>query len=384
MSWAVITLTRNSLHLGLRVKEALRGNGTLYAPEKILNSYRNEIIEQEVPDDLGNPGVANTSNVFDLSNIESIYRPFKSFVKSIYKKHEGMIFIMATGIVVRSLEGLMEHKSKDPAVIVMDEKGEFIIPLLSGHLGGGNETALLLAERLKATPVITTASDVQGKIAVDMLSKKLGFVFDDFDAATRLSAKIVNDEPVTVFTEVPLPDWVEKYFSVVPCDKDQLLNKVRESIGGAIIISNRKQLRELDSTKRESIQLYPKNLIIGIGARKNISADHVQTSIKSVLQEFEYSPLSIKHFATVDVKEKEPGILEGIKAFNRPLRIISREEIKTVEGDFEGSDFVKKTLGISAVAEPAAYLSSGKKGAFIFGKRKIQGLTLALWKEKSH
>ncbi|NBG87089.1 cobalt-precorrin 5A hydrolase [Isachenkonia alkalipeptolytica] len=399
MSWGIITLTQNSLHLGLRVKDSLKDNGTLYAPEKIINSYRNEIIE-------------------------SIDQPFKSFVKSIYQKHQGMIFIMAAGIVVRSLEGLLEHKSKDPGVIVMDEKGEFIIPILSGHLGGANEMAIVLAEKLKATPVITTASDVQGKMAVDMLAKKLGFAFVDFNAATKLSGKIVNDEKVVVFTEVPLPDWVEKYFPVLRCSKEQLPDKVQEHSGGAIIVSSRNLGKELGSkpvrkhkSERESkkdngqeseqageegneqgskqawehkfnsayrIQLYPKNLILGIGARKNVSASHVRRSIEAVLKDFGYSALSIKHFATVDVKEKEPGILEGIKEFNRPLKIISREEIKTVEGSFEGSNFVKETLGILAVAEPAAYLSSTKDGEFIFGKRKIEGLTLALWKENCH
>ncbi len=382
MSWAVITLTRNSLHLGLRVKEALKGKSTLYAPEKIINSYRTETIEQEAPDEMENPGLVNTNNGFDLSNIESIDRPFKSFVKSIYKKHEGMIFIMAAGIVVRSMEGLLEHKFKDPGVIVMDEKGEYIIPILSGHLGGANEMAIVLAEKLKATPVITTASDVQGKMAVDMLAKKLGFAFDDFNAATKLSGKIVNDEKVMVFTEIPLPDWVGKYFPVVRCSEEQLPDKVREHSGGAIIVSNRNMEPEIN--KGDLIQLYPKNLILGIGARKNISSGHVRRSIEAVLEEFGYSALSIKHFATVDVKEKEPGILEGIKEFNRPLKIISREEIKTVEGSFEGSDFVKETLGISAVAEPAAYLSSTKGGEFIVGKRKIEGLTLALWKENCH
>lgn len=365
MSWAVITLTRNSFQLGLRVKKALNGQAVVYTPQKVLD-YR----EAE-------SGNAKPTGV-----------PFKSFIKSIYKQHDGLIFIMATGIVVRSLDGLLEHKSKDPAVLVMDENGSFIIPLLSGHLGGGNEMAQRLATRLKATPVITTASDIQGKMAVDMLAKKLGFAFEDFTAATKVSGKIVNDEVVSVFTEIPLPQWVEKFFPVVLCDQDQLIKKSRyhseEPSEGAILVSSRNLGKPPGPEKDSVIQLYPKNLILGLGARKNIATDHVEKSIKEVLIEFGYSALSIKHFATVDIKKEEPGILQGIKEFNRPLKIVTREAIKAVEGDFDGSDFVKESIGVRAVAEPAAYLTSGKDGEFIFGKRKINGLTIALWKENCH
>ncbi len=396
MSWAIITLTRNSLHLGLGVKEALEDQGEVYAPQKIIDSVKDVAGEGK-----GLENFKDLENLMDF-NVKPTAEPFKSFIKSIYKQYDGLIFIMAAGIVVRSLEGLLEHKSKDPAVIVMDEKGAFIIPILSGHLGGGNEMAMILGDRLKATPVITTASDVQGKMAVDMLAKNLGFAFDDFNAATKLSGKIVNNEEVTVFTEIPLPEWVGKYIPVVLCDKDQLINRALEYTGGGILVSNRnlkqgiesKYEDELESNyeevaeskyeKKPMIQLYPKNLIIGIGARKHVSGAHVRNSIKTILQEFGFSPLSIKHFATVDVKEKEAGILKGIEGFKRPLKIITREEIKTVEADFEGSEFIKKTIGVKAVAEPVAYLSSEKDGEFLLRKRKINGLTLALWKENCH
>ncbi len=377
MTWGIVTLTANGLHLGLRVREVLQGEATLYAPEKVCHFYREKFIGRGL-----HP--SSTSYSSNLSSIEMIKGPFKDFVKSIYPKHRYMVFIMAAGIVVRSLEGLLEHKSKDPGIMVMDEKGAFIVPILSGHMGGANEMAVMLGERLEATPVITTASDVQGKLAVDMLAEKLGSVFEDFRAATKVSGKIVNGEEVFLFTEIPLPQWVEKYFPVFHCTRENIRKEAAKHSGGKIILSHRRLKPTQGENPDDWIQLYPQCLIIGIGARKNISADHVRKSIEKVLEEFDYNPLSIKHFATVDVKEKEAGIIEGIKGYNRPLRIISREDIKAVEGKFQGSDFVKKTLGISAVAEPAAYCSSSKNGEFILGKRKIEGLTLALWKENDH
>lgn len=278
---------------------------------------------------------------------------FTEELERAFNRYDGHIFIMATGIVIRKISPLIKSKDVDPAVVVVDEGMNFVISLLSGHLGGANDLAQKLHEAIGLVPIITTSSDVTGKIAVDTLSQKLSCRLESLEKAKNITSLIVDGKNV----QLSLPKNI--------CD---------ENPEGVIVVSNREDL--------EIIHLYPENLVIGIGSRRGIEKEKVYEFLMEILKKHNLSPKSIKHFATVDLKADEEGIVETAKKFDKELKIVTREEILTVENMFQGSEFVKKEIGVRAVSEPCAYLTSSKDGKFIEIKAKKDGMTISIYEER--
>ena len=263
---------------------------------------------------------------------------------------------MASGIVIRKIASLIGTKDKDPAVLLIDEGKHFVISLLSGHLGGANELTHSLANILKLVPVITTSSDVTGKIAVDTISQKLNAELEDLKSAKDVTSLIVNGQKVNIL----LPKNVK------------VTDKI--SADGFILVSNKKNI--------EYTRIYPKNLILGIGCKKDTKAEDILRAIEDCLDKNNLDIKSVKKVATVDVKENEQGLIDAVKFLNLNLEIISRDEIKKVQDQFEGSDFVEKNIGVRAVSEPVALLSSTGNGKFLVMKEKYNGITISIYEEE--
>ncbi|WP_297489470.1 cobalt-precorrin 5A hydrolase [uncultured Cetobacterium sp.] len=302
--------------------------------------------------------ISNTT-LFTLKkfNIDNSIQ-MENFTKTLnenFNEFQGHIFIMATGIVVRKISILIKSKDIDPAVVVLDEGLNFVISLLSGHLGGANELAENLGEKLNMTPIITTSSDVTGKIAVDTLGQKLKSNLESLEKAKNVTSLIVDGKEV----ELILPKNINS----------------TGKVEGVIINSNREKI--------EIVQLYPENLVIGLGARKDIPYEIVKEILEETFKKNNLSLKSIKHFATVDIKAKEKAFLQLSEEFQKKLIIVSRKDILEIEEQFEGSDFVKKTIGVRAVSEPCALLTSTGKGIFIEKKIKYKGVTLSIYEERN-
>lgn len=293
-----------------------------------------------------------TLKKFELEN-SFVMDNFGDVLKEKFNIYDAHIFIMATGIVVRKISSLIKSKDVDPAVLVVDENMNFVISLLSGHLGGANDLAQVLNSKLGLVSIITTSSDVTGKIAVDTLAQKLKCNLASLEEAKNVTALIVDGKNV----ELKLPK-----------------NIVGDNPEGIIIVSNK--------DKVETVQLYPKNLIVGIGSRRGVSSENIIRFLKEVLRKYNLSYRSIKHFATVDLKADEIGIIETARYFEKELKIVSRAEILAVENMFTGSDFVKKEIGVKAVSEPCSYLTSNKDGKFLEMKAKKDGITISIYEER--
>lgn len=296
-----------------------------------------------------------TLKKYDVENTIQI-EDFTSNINEKFSQYDGHIFIMASGIVIRKIAGLIGTKDKDPAVLLIDEGKHFVISLLSGHLGGANELTHSLANILKLVPVITTSSDVTGKIAVDTISQKLNAELEDLKSAKDVTSLIVNGQKVNIL----LPK------NVKVTDKN--------SADGFILVSNKKNI--------EYTRIYPKNLILGIGCKKDTKAEDILSAIETCLDKNNLDIKSVKKIATVDVKENEQGLIDAIKFLNLDLEIISRDEIKKVQDQFEGSDFVEKNIGVRAVSEPVALLSSAGNGKFLVMKEKYNGITISIYEEE--
>ncbi|MTI65212.1 MAG: cobalt-precorrin 5A hydrolase [Firmicutes bacterium] len=341
MKWAVITLTKGAL---IKAKE----------------------IKKKLP----------TIDIYTLSKlndktVKSINGSLKEFVGRIFFKYDTLIFIMATGIVVRVIGEYLESKTKDPAILVMDEKGDFVISLLSGHLGKANEKALFLSDKINATPVITTASDVKKTIAVDTLAMKLNCLIDDMTKAKDITSLIVNEEPVGLISDIKVNTKLAKNIYLDKFNKKDVL--------GIIYITNKNKMIEY----KNYVKLIPKNIVVGIGCKKGKKSKDIIKAIYMALEKLNLNKKAIKSITTVDVKINEIGIIKAARYFNAELKIIDREKIKKIENKFKTSEFVKKSIGVGAVCEPCGFITSNK-GKCLLEKKAYDGITLSVWEENSN
>ena len=346
MKIAILTLTKGGIKLGLKLQKYLK-DAELYIPFKFAEEVKSPAVQ-----------------TFEES--------MKELAGRLFRQYDFLIFIMAAGIVVRSISPYLKSKQSDPAVIVMDEKGKNIISLLSGHLGGANDFTLRIAALIHGNPVITTASDVNGKIAVDTLSMALNCSIESYQDAASVTAHIVNGERVGLITSIPIDRHLPE--NIIIIDSNGLSGGEYK---GAIVITEKSDFKKPDC---DTAVLRPRNIILGIGCRRGTSKENILNAIEDVLQLHDISPLSVRHIATVDVKENEPGLREAADALGVSLVAVHRDNILEVEEKFQVSSFVKNAIGVGAVCEPSALLSS-KNGTLIMGKKKYAGVTIAVVRE---
>lgn len=281
---------------------------------------------------------------------------FTESLENMWDKYDAHIFIMATGIVVRKISKLIKSKDIDPAVCVVDENMRFVISLLSGHLGGANNLAYTLSEKFNLLPIVTTSSDITGKIAIDTIAQQLKLEMENLEKAKNMTSLIVDNKVVDLL----LPKNIK--------------TKNSGEASGVAIISNKESV--------EIMRLYPKNLILGIGCKRDTQCNEILKAIDIVFKKNNLSKKSIKLLATVDIKSNEIGLLQACKILKKDLIIVERDDIKKIQDKFIGSDFVEKQIGVRCVSEPVAYITSNKNGKFIEKKFIYNGITISIYEEK--
>jgi len=278
--------------------------------------------------------------------------------KEAMEKAKGVIFISSTGIAVRTIATYLKGKTIDPGVVVVDAKGEYAISLLSGHLGGGNELAIKVSEILKAMPIITTATDSLGVKAPDMIAKENNLLISDMKKAKDISAFLIEGKKVVFEDEDKIIDIPKGYIECTEGSENFPKVIVTNKISGS-----------------EALVLVRKNLILGIGCRKDVPKEKMLDFISESLKEYGYREDSVLKISTIDLKEKEEAILNISQVFSVPLEIHSRGEVRKIEHLFKCSDFVKKSIGVGAVAEPCVYLSGGE---IVVERISKKGMTLCI------
>lgn len=284
----------------------------------------------------------------------------RSTMHQCWHEYDGLICIMATGIVVRTLAPLLKDKRQDPAVVVCDEKGRFAVSLLSGHLGGGNALALRVAEILGGQAVITTASDVLGHTALDLWTRELGLVVAENSKRklTGVMGKLVNQGSVSLYSDYPLPDLPE----------DIELQPAPESAD--LVITCRTDLQTGGAV------LHPKGLVAGIGCNRNTPAEEIDQALREACRENQLALESVRSLASIDLKNDEPGLLEFADTHGYAIDFYTRDQLNGVE-NVSTSAAVLKATGAKGVAEPAAVLASGG-GRLLVKKMKWANVTVAL------
>lgn len=341
--------------------------------------------------------------------MKALQKSLKEYVNELYKSYDQLLFIMASGIVVRMVAPLLEHKSKDPAILVMDEKGKYVISLLSGHLGGANALATALADCLEnCQPVITTASDVNGLESVDMLAKRLNYQLIDFDGAKNVTAVLVNGEAVGIISSKKIK--LSAGYQMYPSFSEAIKAYLKGNIKGIVWITNRnikpyshttlyshltqvmqkdyrvkkdickEEIEEISTHTPPIVTIIPKNLVLGIGCKKDYSSEKMLHKIKEFMTNEGYAIESIGIIASAWVKADEKAIRDCCTTLKAEFQTFQKEAIANIEAKFKGSAFVKQTLGIAAVSEPCGYLASNQ-GKCLVKKVKDEGMTLSLWEK---
>lgn len=277
---------------------------------------------------------------------------------------DGVIFIGATGIAVRTMAPFVKSKRTDPAVVVLDEKGQFAISLLSGHLGGANELTSQIAERIGAIPVITTATDVNKHFAVDVFAKKQQLWISEMKLAKEVSALVLKEKKLPAGGG---SGYVKKASDkIVPelefCEKDSPDGKI-----GTFWIQIEKD---------RVLHLVPKKMTLGIGCRRGTPCSAIEAQVEKMLDEYGIFPQGILRAASIDLKKEEPGLLEFCEKWKLPLVTYSGEELQKVEGTFTPSSFVSQITGVDNVCERSAVLASNQ-GTLLVKKQAQNGVTVA-------
>jgi cobalt-precorrin 5A hydrolase/precorrin-3B C17-methyltransferase len=282
----------------------------------------------------------------------------KETVTGAWERAESLVFIMASGIVVRTIAPLLRDKRTDPSVVVIDESGRYAVSLLSGHLGGANEKAREIAAFLNGEAVITTASDIQHLTSIDLFARRRDLVIDDWKLLSSVAGRLVNRGTLAVFsdTEIDLPP---EYMPVPdPASAD-------------LVVTNR-----TDITPTGALSLRPRNLVIGVGCNRGTSHEEIEGAVRGVLELNRLAFSSVTALATIDIKAGEPGLLVFACAHGLPVLSYSVHELNGV-ADVAPSEAALKATGARAVAEPAAMLGA-QAGALLVRKQKKGNVTVAI------
>lgn len=292
---------------------------------------------------------------FGQNDFEGYAPPLAEFVGRQFSWADTLLFIGSTGMAVRGIAPWVQSKQHDPAVLVMDEGGQFVISLLSGHIGGGNRLCRMLSERLDATAVITTATDVNRKFSVDEWASGQGLAIDGMKEAKLVSAAILEGD-IPLCSDYPL--------------SSPLPSGVKLGSEGKIgIYIGWRDISPFDTTLR----LIPKCLNLGIGCRRGTTEEKIAEIVGKVLGSI---PLeAVLKVVSIDLKQDEPGLLAFCQRRGLPVRFYSPEELNRVPGDFPASERVKQIAGVDNVCQRAA-MADGKK--CIIEKTAMDGVTVAL------
>lgn len=281
-----------------------------------------------------------------------------SMVGRLFDRSDAFIFVCACGIAVRAVTPYLGTKADDPAVIVMDDCGKFVIPVLSGHIGGANRLSEIIAEKLGATAVITTATDVGGKFSPDSFAVANDLIITDLKAAKDIAAAVLDDEKIGFYSEYSHSGLPNELTEFGVCRT-------------GIYVGTDRNAQPFDVTLR----LFPRNIVLGIGCKKGTPYEAIQSAVDEVLGRYQIDMRTISKIATIDLKKNEAGLLSFCEKNCLELCTYTAEELMSISGDFDSSEFVLETTGADNVCERSAVLCSG--GKLKVRKNAIEGVTVA-------
>lgn len=373
----IVALSRRGSRLAADLQRRLPGNSRLYLDRRFLAA-----------------AAADTdTQVYD--------RPLRPVLQRLFSESRRLILFMPVGAAVRLLAPAMRHKHTDPAVVCVDDGGRFAVSLLSGHIGGGDALAGEVAAILGATPVITSAAHALDTLAVDLLGLELGWKIEaSNETITRVSAAVVNGEPVGVYQDAGQRDWWPANqpwpanLTVYPT-----LPALSQSNSAAYLVITDRWLPDPEpgviewyvevrnggynnQRPRDMVVYRPRTLVVGIGCRRGVRFRDLSEFVGRTLSRNGFWVSSIAAIATADLKADEPAIQELAAEYGVPLQTYSTAQLNQVFADHPAAGLNKsaaahRLLGLWGVAEPAAMLAAGSQ-ELALPRQKTDRATLAV------
>lgn len=276
---------------------------------------------------------------------------------------DALVFIGATGIAVRAIAPHVRDKFSDPAVVSVDEAGQFAVPMLSGHVGGANDLAREVAAAIGARAVVSTATDVNGLFAVDEWARKQGLALVERQIAKEVSACLLDGGTVGFSSDIAVE-------GALPSGVEEGPHELGIKVG----------LDTADCPFAHTLHLVPRVVTVGVGCKRGTDATALEAFVRGVLANAHVSPAAVARVASIDVKRDEEAVLALARALGCESVFYSAEQLAAVEGIFASSDFVRAAVGVDNVCERAAVAGGAR---LIGGKEAHEGMTVALGQDEA-
>jgi len=341
---SVLAITKNGVNIGENLKK-LFPDWRVFAPSKLSN---------------------------ENSEITWYSEPTSEKIVELFKNNNALICIFSLGAVIRLISPHLKDKKMDPAVIVIDDKTNFVISVLSGHIGGANELTQEIAGKLGSLPVITTAADVNKTITVDLVGREFNWKIDDDSTVTKISAHMVNEEPIGVLQEIGEKKWYKQLPKNVVIYEN--IEDLKKSNSKAHLIISDKIIG--DEIVKKSVIYRPPSLVVGIGLHWDTSKDTIREGIEFCFKKFKLSSKSIAKLVSIKKPEDVQGLIDLGKEMGIPVEYVNREDLAEISAP-NPSETVKAFEGTASVSEAAAIKVS--QGELIVEKQKFPpNLTIAI------
>lgn len=375
MKISVISFTKTGQQLAERIRENMRGeNETIILYTKcsrkmtVQTAENSEDVTTHTLGIIPNKGVnVPTDNTGDTI---AVHESLSVWAGEQMAAHHALVFVGACGIAVRAIAPWITDKLHDSPVLVMDEQGQYVIPLLSGHVGGANELAVRLAGELGAVPVITTATDLHDSFAVDLFAKTNDLRICNREGIAKVSAKVLAGEEITM----SVPTGYLAVDDTIPPGIRLCAYPPAEKVD-VLIADGTEEIFRKESAE---LLLQPKKYILGVGCKKNTDSAKLDSFLKKILDEQGIVIEQIAALASIDVKKEERCLLEFSEKYRIPFWTYTAQELQAVPGEFHSSEFVKAQVGVDNVCERAAMKAAGADGRICRAKQAQDGMTVAI------
>ncbi len=294
-----------------------------------------------------------------ILKVDIFHKNVKKTIKEVFREYDAIISIMASGIMVRNICGLLKNKKHDPAVVVVDDAGRNVISLLSGHMGGGNDLTLKIAKLINANPVITTSTDVHGYMGIDTLARKYYWDIKDTEKIVKFNKAILSGRRIKIAT----------FHDVKYLYEDPLFKKSYK------LVKTRDRSKAI--LDNDELTIKPLRIVAGIGTKRGVEEDDI---IRGLERAFSFLDLPLQRLdamATGEMKKDEKGIINVSKILNIPLKIVKLDDLKK-ERTYSRSDFVEDKFGVASVCEAAALHVAGEGARIIIRKTTYNGIAIAV------
>ena len=296
------------------------------------------------------------------------YKNVKKYLKIAFYEYDAIIAVMASGILIRSIAPYIESKTSDPAVLNIDDNGNFVISTLSGHLGGANSLTNKIAALIEATPVITTSSDINNRLGIDVLARDLYLSVDRPEEILFFNKAILEGHEITL-TSKTRKEYLIDYIKGNTLEIDVCFNysdnvdddEIRVGLDGHELI------------------LKERKMVVGIGCRRGKECEKIYEGFKKSLNDLKIGKSRVNQLASAEIKKDEKGILELSEKLDIPVEFVDLEKLKLFESnDVQKSEFVKSKFGIYGVCEPSALIMAGFDSKLIYKKTSYGGVTISV------